>query len=156
MSGLARLVLEYIIDPVRAKERDENVAIARRIEQLNDQVWCLCVFCSTLPCHTLCAAHNQHAYNGDSWEVRRSVCLRCAWTLQTFINYGRTKSMFGVSSRDFVTLTHFRVLPDGRVVALATRAVHPSCPEEKGVRSSLAPGHPCTPAWLAYCFSQRS
>ncbi len=109
----------------------------------------MCAFCAPY-------CHATTPYDGDFWEVRRSVCLRCAWSLQTFIDYGRTKSMFGVSSRDFVTLTHFRVLPDGRVVALATRAVHPSCPEEKGEGSSLAPGHLCMSPWLAYCFSQRS
>jgi hypothetical protein len=45
---LGRLILEYIMDPARAKERDENVAVARRIEHLNDQVCsdganCLCL-----------------------------------------------------------------------------------------------------------------
>ncbi len=37
-SSSCRLIMEVIMDPAMAKERDENVAEARRIQVLNEQV----------------------------------------------------------------------------------------------------------------------
>ena len=52
--------------------------------------------------------------------------------IQTFVGYNRSKAMLGVSARDFVTVAHYRVLPDGRIAVFATHSVHPACPEVKG------------------------
>jgi hypothetical protein len=52
--------------------------------------------------------------------------------MQTFVGYNRSKAMLGVSARDFVTVAHYRVLPDGRIAVFATHSVHPACPEVKG------------------------
>jgi hypothetical protein len=38
VSSPHRLIMEVIMDPAMAKERDENVAEARRIQVLNEQV----------------------------------------------------------------------------------------------------------------------
>jgi hypothetical protein len=45
-----RLVMEYVLDPAHAKERDDNVALARRLEQIADQVTCLP--CGVTTCRT--------------------------------------------------------------------------------------------------------
>ena len=59
------------------------------------------------------------------------------------MDYGRTKSMFGVSSRDFVTLSHWRVLDDGRICAFATHSEHPSCGDIKGTPTRVRRRKPC-------------
>ena len=46
--------------------------------------------------------------------------------------------MFAISSREFVTLSHWRVLPDGRLVVFATDTTHPDVAPSKGaVRGKL-------------------
>ncbi len=70
---------------------------------------------------------------------------------QTFVDYGRTKSLLGVSARDFVILTHYRVLPDGRIAAFATSTKHPACPEEKGVYVCVTPSSCASPGIAMQC-----
>ena len=65
--------------------------------------------------------------------------------IQTFVGYNRSKAMLGVSARDFVTVAHYRVLPDGRIAVFATHSVHPACPEVKGGYGGLCVcTHVCT------------
>jgi hypothetical protein len=60
--------MEYVLDPAHAKERDDNVALARRLEQIADQVTCHVGMRDNVPAIRRCV-----------WGLACDSCLVCAW-----------------------------------------------------------------------------